>query len=605
MAIQFPEAPANDDIYNNGGTQYRYNAEKNIWLAISSSAGDFVPVTGGDGGGGTTTYDDMTALIAATGMTTGDQAFVQENNKLYLYNGAGWYLVATLENSQPTTISGVESTYSLANDGTATTITAVSEDPDGFPLTWSYAVTTGSLGSTATVSQTDNVFTITPSTDQANAGEFSITFSVTDGATGVVSAVSAFTLSFGVSFDAITLTQTLDNPNSYDTAASDSFGSAIAQSGDLVSIVASGEDEAGYTNTGKIYIYNVTTGTLLRTISNPNPAVVGSTVFGANHHMVDMDGDYLIVGSQNESDASGNTVSGQAYIFNVTTGALLHTLSNPNAYDSPIEDRFGNAVAISGNYAIVGAYTEDDAVGLGQGKAYIFNVTTGALLHTLDNPGTYVTANANFGWRVDIDGNYAIVSAGNERNSANENMVGAVYIYNVTTGALIRSLANPNPHGAEQNDKIGAQVCLSGDYGIFTTYTETSDDFAGASEGYAYIFNVTTGALLHTLKNPNSYGTGASDRFGQFVAMDGNFAVISAFAEDGPLGISYGYAYIYDVTTGTLLHSIANPNDYDTPVSDSFGWAVSMFGEYIVIGASGEDDANGITSGKAYIFKGS
>ena len=32
----------------------------------------------------------------------------------------------------------------------------------------------------------------------ANAGEFSITFSVTDGATGVVSAVSAFTLSFGV-----------------------------------------------------------------------------------------------------------------------------------------------------------------------------------------------------------------------------------------------------------------------------------------------------------------------------------------------------------------------------------------------------------------------
>ena len=95
-------------------------------------------------------------------------------------------------------ISGVESSYALANDGTATAITAVSEDPEGFPLTWSYAVTTGSLGNTATVSQTDNVFTITPSTDEANAGEFSITFSVTDEATGVVSAVSAFTLSFGV-----------------------------------------------------------------------------------------------------------------------------------------------------------------------------------------------------------------------------------------------------------------------------------------------------------------------------------------------------------------------------------------------------------------------
>ena len=40
-------------------------------------------------------------------------------------------------------------------------------------------------------------------------------------------------------------------------------------------------------------------------------------------------------------------------------------------------------------------------------------------------------------------------------------------------------------------------------------FPETSDDFGGAAEGYAYIFNVTTGALLHTLKNPNAYDTGA------------------------------------------------------------------------------------------------
>ena len=144
------------------------------------------------------TLADMDALIAKTGMAVGDQAYVQSNNKLYLYNGTGWYLVATVENAQPTTISGVESSYSLASDGTATVITAISNDPEGFPLTWSYAVTTGSLGSTATVSQTDNVFTITPSTDTANAGEFSITFSVTDGSTGVVSAASNFTLAFSI-----------------------------------------------------------------------------------------------------------------------------------------------------------------------------------------------------------------------------------------------------------------------------------------------------------------------------------------------------------------------------------------------------------------------
>ena len=149
-------------------------------------------------GSATTTYSDMAALIAATGMSAGDQALVTALNKVFMYTGTAWYLVATMTNDSPTAITGVDGTYTLATDGTSTTITAVSTDPEGFALTWSYAVTTGSLGSTATVSQADNVFTITPSTTEADAGTFSITFSVTDGATGAVSAVSSFTLTFSV-----------------------------------------------------------------------------------------------------------------------------------------------------------------------------------------------------------------------------------------------------------------------------------------------------------------------------------------------------------------------------------------------------------------------
>jgi len=139
---------------------------------------------------------DMAGLIAVTGMSAGRTALVTGLNKVFMYTGSAWYLIATMTNASPTDITGVNATYSLATDGTATTVTAVSTDPEGFPLTWSYAVTTGSLGSTATVSQADNVFTITPSSTEADAGSFSITFSVTDGATGVVNAVSAFTLSF-------------------------------------------------------------------------------------------------------------------------------------------------------------------------------------------------------------------------------------------------------------------------------------------------------------------------------------------------------------------------------------------------------------------------
>ena len=50
----------------------------------------------------------------------------------------------------------------------------------------------------------------------------------------------------------------------------------------------------------------------------------------------------------------------------------MNTLDNPNAYDTSAEDQFGRSVAISGNYAIVGAYREDDAGGLASGKAYVY-----------------------------------------------------------------------------------------------------------------------------------------------------------------------------------------------------------------------------------------
>ena len=149
----------------------------------------------GGGSGGVTVYADLIALSAVVG-TAGDMALVQDINKMFVYTGTGWFVIATVTNGTPSAISGVDGSYSLSRDGTATVITAASTDPEGFPLTWSYSVTTGSLGSTATVTQADNVFTITPSTDEANAGTFGITFSVTDGTSGLVTQVSSFKLEF-------------------------------------------------------------------------------------------------------------------------------------------------------------------------------------------------------------------------------------------------------------------------------------------------------------------------------------------------------------------------------------------------------------------------
>jgi hypothetical protein len=184
MAINFPSNPTDAQEVTEGNVTYVYNATKGYWESSEGSSS----------GASTTVYADMTALIAATGMSNGDQAFVTGNNNLYIYSGSGWYKVATVQQDAPSAITGVSGTYELAVDGTATTITAVSTDPEGFPLTWSYSAS--GLGSIATISQVDNVFTVTPSTTIADAGTFTLTINATDGVNGAVSTTTNLTLEF-------------------------------------------------------------------------------------------------------------------------------------------------------------------------------------------------------------------------------------------------------------------------------------------------------------------------------------------------------------------------------------------------------------------------
>ena len=391
-----------------------------------------------------------------------------------------------------------------------------------------------------------------------------------------------------------TLLYTLDNPNAYSTSNDDRFGTSVAISGNYAIVGAFQEDDAGGASSGKVYVYNVSTGALLFTLSNPNAYDTAAyDNFGAH---VDISGNYAIVGAYSEDDGIDGFSSGKAYIYNVTTGQLLHTLNNPNAYSTGEFDVFGAPVAISGNYAIVGAYQEDDAGGLNSGKAYVYNVSTGALLYTLDNPNTYSTSDGDyFGGSIAISGNYAIIVAFGEFDASFA--IGKAYIFNVTTGALLQTLTAPL-----SSSQFGNSVAISGNYAIVGAYAT----YGGGGEmnsGTVYIYNVTTGALLFTLNNPNPYDTSVDDYFGWKVAISGNCAIVGAPGEDDAGGLQSGKVYIYNVSTGALLLTLDNPNAYSTSAGDQFGFSVAISGNYAIVGANFEDDAGGASSAKAYIFR--
>ena len=180
-ALNFPDSPSNGDTYQG----YTYNSTKGTWAKPDSP----------DPEARTAVYANIAAL--PTSGTAGDMAYVTATNRLYLWTGTGWYNIALINNNP--TISGVSATYALAIDGTATTVTMTATDPEGLPIT--YSIVSDTSGNTATVTQgtgaNTNVFTITPSTNTAHAGTFSLTFRASDGV-NIASSAASFTLQFKV-----------------------------------------------------------------------------------------------------------------------------------------------------------------------------------------------------------------------------------------------------------------------------------------------------------------------------------------------------------------------------------------------------------------------
>ena len=146
---------------------------------------------------GTEDYSSVDSL--GVGTTIGETAFVEGSNRLYIWNGSGWYNIALI-NTTPTWDSGGQPAGSYVLDADspqdATVITLAASDPEGLPISYNY-ITSGQMDSIATISQDSSVFTITPksSTQAPDGGTGSITFRATDGV-NILPQVSSFTLNF-------------------------------------------------------------------------------------------------------------------------------------------------------------------------------------------------------------------------------------------------------------------------------------------------------------------------------------------------------------------------------------------------------------------------
>ena len=154
-----------------------------------------------------------------------------------------------------------------------------------------------------------------------------------------------------------------------DAAAEELFGYSVAIDGNTLIVGAAQESESQFVlrYSGAAYIFTRDgTNWIQQAKLKANDAASGD-VFGWS---VAINGDSVLVGVAR--DDNGGSDSGSAYLF-TRSGTTWSEQRKLLASDSARLDYFGSSVAISSDYAIVGAFGDDDD-GTYSGSAYIFQM---------------------------------------------------------------------------------------------------------------------------------------------------------------------------------------------------------------------------------------
>jgi len=207
------------------------------------------------------------------------------------------------------------------------------------------------------------------------------------------------------------------------------------------------------------------------------------------------------------------------------------------ASDEAGSDRFGTAVSISGNIAIVGAFENDDD-GLNSGSAYIFELEGDTWTEVAKLTASDADAEDLFGVFLDISGTQAIVSA--QRNDDAGTDSGSAYIFEKIDGTWTEVAKLTAADGAEE-DLFGRSVSISGSTAVVGAMYDDDD---GPNSGSVYIFEKIDGVWTETEKLNASDGI-SSDLFGISAEIDGANLIIGASGNDDA-GIDSGSAYIFD-----------------------------------------------------------
>ena len=317
------------------------------------------------------------------------------------------------------------------------------------------------------------------------------------------------------------------------------FGYSVAISGDAIAV--------GAHPTGAAFVFhknhggNNNWGLAKRIVA---PDIQPSDQFAIS---VDIAGDVIVVGSQNDDDQGNN--SGSAYIFQRNQGGSDQwgMIKKIIASDGAASDFFGNYVAASQNVILIGAHLNDGNA-IDSGAAYIFERDSGGI----DQWGEVKKLIASdgvqgdlFGLSVDISGDSLVVGANQADSSAIDS--GSAYVFSRDEGGLNNwgQVQKLIAFDGETSDFFGTAVSIGDDIVVIGSW---GDDYKGISDaGSAYVFSRDEGGLNNwgQVQKVIAIDGNTGNRFGRSVANMGHTILAGAPLGQHSIGTS-GSVYVFE-----------------------------------------------------------
>jgi hypothetical protein len=214
--------------------------------------------------------------------------------------------------------------------------------------------------------------------------------------------------------------------------------------------------------TGYVKLYNMATGALVRTLTNPTGANAQVEQFGYDMQLTDT---YAVVNNWQYNQGGYDNV-GRVDVFSIATGNLLRTHSYPA---TPTEDniRWGGGSQISGDRLLI----RSDATGVNRQPHHVYSLSTGNLLYTIP----VATIGIYGGW-AKMSNSYIFMRSGSN----------TYQVLDASDGSFIKTLTL-TPRGGS----------VYGSSDVYISYV--SDNFIYAHDT---VYRVSNGLPAVVLENP-------------------------------------------------------------------------------------------------------